>query len=181
MKRKHINGYSIFEYWSKKDDLSGVPWILDHGEKECFMCGFLADEIKEGEKLKDFWNKPSKLEKAHIIPHSLGGVEEPFNMIFLCGQCHQEAPDTIDYDSNLKWVSDNRGFKNQSEIRSIISNLSDHEIKRVSEIPYETINRKLLNAIGTHGIIISKSSAIIGLEHVLKELLMNEKPKKKVS
>jgi len=33
-----------------------------------------------------------RLERCHIVPDSMGGNDEPANLVLLCNQCHREAP-----------------------------------------------------------------------------------------
>ena len=45
-----------------------------------------------------------RLERCHIIPHSLGGKDIPSNYVLLCNQCHQEAPNVNDSKHMFEWI-----------------------------------------------------------------------------
>ena len=58
---------NIFDHWRWK---LGLEW----DDKDiCWGCGF----------------KTEYLQRCHIIPHSLNGVDEPNNYVLLCKQCHK--------------------------------------------------------------------------------------------
>ena len=120
--RKNIQHYKIFDYWKDKaitnnGDIvdvndekyfsSSIEVVYDWGEPECFACRKLVAPVlddkdyeqwlEDEEGLKKIWNHREtrrNLERAHIIPHSLGGNENPDNMFLLCKECHEESPDT---------------------------------------------------------------------------------------
>ena len=52
-----------------------------------------------GDVLKKF-----KLQKCHIIPDSLGGLDDPSNLVLLCNRCHREAPNVKDEEIIWKWL-----------------------------------------------------------------------------
>lgn len=60
-------------------------WETEHAR--CWCCGHTA-----------------KLQKCHIIPRSLGGIDEPSNLVPLCAPCHDESPDVIDDREMFKWI-----------------------------------------------------------------------------
>lgn len=103
-KKKHARGSvpvvaKIHEHWLEKV-LSDVPYwsevlgdsafenILEGDGKLCYACGIDDD----------------KPERAHIIPHSLGGSAKADNLFLLCGLCHKENPDTIFADMFYHYV-----------------------------------------------------------------------------
>ncbi len=45
------------------------------------------------------------LERAHIVPHAIGGPDEPSNFVLLCRLCHLEAPDVDDPAILWLWIS----------------------------------------------------------------------------
>ena len=77
----------IVEYWeSKVDELDiSVDWC--EAQKCCWRCGL-----------------ETNLQRAHIIPDSLGGKDEPSNLILLCGRCHGEAPNVADPEIMWEWL-----------------------------------------------------------------------------
>lgn len=75
------------DYWScfvDECDLS-VDW--SEGETHCWRCGC-----------------ERKLERCHIIPDSLGGKDEPANIVLLCERCHAEGPNVSDAEIMWDWI-----------------------------------------------------------------------------
>lgn len=88
-KRENIKTTSkqIVEYWSEKvsDWELTVEWC--NATKRCWRCG-----------------RETSLQRAHIIPDSLGGKDEPSNLILLCARCHGEAPNVTDPQIMWDWL-----------------------------------------------------------------------------
>lgn len=82
MKTSH---QEIINYWEVHEEESklGIDWAEAH--ERCWRC---ADK--------------SQLERCHIVPHSLGGSEDPSNLVLLCFPCHREAPNIS--DSRFMWI-----------------------------------------------------------------------------
>lgn len=75
------------EYWQRyidECDLS-VDWSEAH--IYCWRCGCKR-----------------KLERCHIVPHSLGGKDEPENIVLLCKRCHADAPNVSDPEIMWDWI-----------------------------------------------------------------------------
>lgn len=53
----------------------------------CWRCGYEKD-----------------LERCHIIPDSLGGKDEPSNLVLLCKRCHAEGPNVTDPEIMWDWI-----------------------------------------------------------------------------
>ena len=132
VQRISISHYAIFDYWKDKcitkdgkfeieigyeahDDRkaniqNSIAVVRDWGEPECWACrqevpGYDYGKIDQG--LSEVWkdkNVVHFLNKAHIIPHALGGGENPENMFLLCEECHRDSPDTKYKDQFFKWV-----------------------------------------------------------------------------
>lgn len=49
------------------------------------------------------WDKVP-LQRCHIIPKSLGGLDTADNLFLMCKECHDLAPNTVYRDIFLKWV-----------------------------------------------------------------------------
>ena len=75
----------IVDYWTRHEDECGlaVDWVEAH--ERCWRCGYR-----------------SRLERCHIIPHSLGGLDTPSNLVLLCCRCHREAPNVA--DPRFMWI-----------------------------------------------------------------------------
>jgi len=61
-----------------------------HEAGRCWCCG----------------REKTTLQKCHIIPKSLGGSAEPDNIIPLCIDCHDKAPDVRDKEAMWTWIAD---------------------------------------------------------------------------
>jgi hypothetical protein len=52
-----------------------------------------------------------KLERAHIIPHMLGGSNHPSNFVMLCHECHLDNPNTRSEDVYFQWIKSVKDYK----------------------------------------------------------------------
>ncbi len=75
----------IIDYWVRREDECGlsVDWAEAH--ERCWRCGY-----------------KSVLHRCHIIPDSMGGPDEPSNLVLLCNRCHREAPNVN--DPRFMWI-----------------------------------------------------------------------------
>jgi ribosomal protein L37E len=75
----------IVDYWEIRegDTGFGVDWAEAH--EHCWRCGY-----------------KSQLERCHIVPDSLGGSNDPSNLVLLCRRCHREAPNVS--DPRFMWI-----------------------------------------------------------------------------
>lgn len=121
------NANKIAAYWydrllDKHDDGTYYCKNLDIGEPACQACGsYNAGKLGESD-----WDVVG-LEKAHIIPWSMGGSDEPSNFLMLCRHCH------VDFDSEIcitdmkdfikvsKWL-ENRVKQKGERVNSFVSN-----------------------------------------------------------
>lgn len=80
-KREHIKTplSEIISYWAKHADECGLNVDWAEAENHCWRCGYERN-----------------LERCHIIPDSLGGKDEPSNLVLLCKRCHAEDPNVAD-------------------------------------------------------------------------------------
>ena len=70
--------------------------LVDFGEPCCWACGTWRSSWTS-------WHKAS-LERCHIVPHALGGTNDPSNYVLLCKDCHLESPDTPHREAMLTWI-----------------------------------------------------------------------------
>ena len=77
----------IISYWSKKVDESELSIDFTEASERCWRCGY-----------------KSVLHRCHIIPDSLGGKDNPSNLVLLCRRCHIEAPNINDKDFFWDWL-----------------------------------------------------------------------------
>ncbi|MDI1352804.1 MAG: HNH endonuclease signature motif containing protein [bacterium] len=80
----NINHQQIIDYWSIRVYEGDLSIDFSEADERCWRCGY-----------------KSSLEKCHIVPHSLGGKDEPSNYVLLCKLCHEENPN-VD-DPNIMW------------------------------------------------------------------------------
>jgi 5-methylcytosine-specific restriction endonuclease McrA len=99
---------AITEYWRRRAEYeyrSGDHSeayklrIIDYGEPSCFACGYWNPRWTT-------WSKADGLQRCHITPHALGGINEPSNYVLMCADCHDAAPDTLDRRFFFQWISE---------------------------------------------------------------------------
>ena len=85
----------IANYWRAYAEICETELNFDWADAEthCWNCGI---ERKRG------------LERCHIIPHALGGLDKPDNYVLMCKDCHSEAPNTNCKDDMWDWIKSNR-------------------------------------------------------------------------
>lgn len=77
----------IVDYWASRVDESDLNVDWSEAEEYCWNCG-----------------SPKELTRCHIVPHSLGGKDEPSNFVVLCRRCHEEAPNVEDPRIMWDWL-----------------------------------------------------------------------------
>jgi len=121
--------YPIFnnDEWTK---VLGLTWI-DFGEPTCWACGNGWNghyDISDWSTLKEAakaWDR-APIHRCHIIPESLGGTSDPYNIFLMCGDCHKLCPDTKSRPNFFLWVKNRDYFKMQE--RCCISTFEDFGI-----------------------------------------------------
>jgi len=190
--RKFVSHYSIFDYWKDKaitkdgdvvtdygydgcdkkllDSVDSIGVISDWGEPECWGCGKWLHDYDYGyvsdHSLQQVYNHPSvksQLEKAHIVPHAIGGTDVPSNMFLLCSECHRESPDTKYSKEFFKWVykTRKRGPKHIFATQCAIRELTEMGIPAI----FMPEKLELDVNFGSHGGLIvpeTLKSAIVG-------------------
>lgn len=88
-KRKNIKTsiQEIIDYWIKFEDECYLNFDWSEADSVCWRCGYTR-----------------KLQRCHIIPDSLGGMDEPSNLVLLCSECHQEAPNVESTSFMWDWI-----------------------------------------------------------------------------
>lgn len=91
-KRKSIktSKKEIVEYWESKQDECGLGVDWAEAEERCWRCGYKR-----------------RLQRCHIIPDSLGGKDEPSNLVLLCERCHIDAPNVESETFMWDWIRAN--------------------------------------------------------------------------
>lgn len=97
--------FEIAKHWVLDADACLRRYIVatDMGEPCCFACGYYAD-VWDKRYGVDRWNRTS-LQRAHLVPRSLGGADSVENLVLLCFSCHEESPDYADSGEMLEWMS----------------------------------------------------------------------------
>ena len=65
----------------------GFPVDASEMNTRCWRCGYKRNT-----------------ERCHVIPHSLGGIDEPSNYRLLCHDCHLENPNVNDPNAMDNWI-----------------------------------------------------------------------------
>ena len=90
-KRKNVSKASIANFWCKRIPETDINVDWNFAEKYCWACGY-----------------KKKLEKAHIIPHCLGGITDPSNMVLLCRECNLKNPHCKSEEDFWIWIKSHR-------------------------------------------------------------------------
>lgn len=80
----------IVNYWSRLQDECGLSIDWSEARERCWRCGY-----------------ESRLERCHIIPDSLNGLDEPSNLVLLCKRCHIDAPNVDSKTYMWDWIRAN--------------------------------------------------------------------------
>ena len=80
----------IIDYWSRVEDECGLSVDWAEAEERCWRCGY-----------------KKRLQRCHIIPDSLGGKDEPSNLVLLCTRCHIDAPNVESKTFMWDWIRSN--------------------------------------------------------------------------
>ena len=75
------------EYWMRYVDECELSVDWAEADQLCWRCGCQQE-----------------LQRAHIIPDSLGGKDTPDNIVLLCDRCHKEAPNVTDPEIMWDWI-----------------------------------------------------------------------------
>ena len=120
----------IVEWAQRNLDECGMGSDADEFATRCWRCGY--DD------------KP--LERCHVIPHSLGGKDEPSNYRLLCGTCHLEAPNVADPKAMDNWIREtsvpcyNRFWHIREVFASAMKKTSWHFGQKMNDSTKEWIN-----------------------------------------
>lgn len=75
------------EYWSKRVNESDLSVDWAEADTHCWRCGC-----------------EKNLERCHIVPDSLGGEDDPSNIVLLCKRCHIDGPNVKDSEVMWDWI-----------------------------------------------------------------------------
>lgn len=79
----------IVRYWFFEQlvDECGLSVDAAEAHERCWRCGCEYN-----------------LERCHIVPESLGGKDEPSNLVLLCHRCHLDNPNITDPEIMWDWI-----------------------------------------------------------------------------
>lgn len=97
--------WKIAQYWATSPDrFVYAPRMYDLGEPCCFACGWYSEHWDK-HTARASWGRAT-LERAHIVPVSLGGPDVVENLLLLCGPCHKESPDWPEPAEMTRWLAE---------------------------------------------------------------------------
>lgn len=173
--------WKIAQHWDeslRREDFA--PYLL-LDEPCCFACGWFSERWKQA-SAQASWQR-ARLERAHIIPSSLGGPDDASNLLLLCKPCHQESPDWVDPAQMARWIA-TREERPSRELETFLAWFAAAErapdfkdalasvvteegaAERVSELL-----RELLGRAGTHfGVGFSQGTRVAVLQAAADEI-----------
>ena len=77
----------IVAYWADHVSEAGLSIDFSEAQERCWRCGCQRS-----------------LERCHIVPDSLGGVDTASNLVLLCKRCHLDNPNTADPEIMWDWL-----------------------------------------------------------------------------
>lgn len=135
--KKHATKWisECIKYWGKRVYEGDLGVDFSEADKRCWRCGY-----------------ERTLQKCHIVPKSLGGSDAPSNIIPLCAQCHDEAPDVNDPDEIFLWIKKNHHpfYDTYWLQRGIDESGVEFSSKKNDPEKFSELVRKGFNDIGVH-------------------------------
>jgi hypothetical protein len=116
----------IFEYW--KDRLWEQDILIHWEWPSCWACHFhygTKYQIKRSRpswsEVLNVWDK-IPLQRCHIIPRSLGGLDDVGNLFLMCRECHDLAPNTNIPEIFFEWArTQSSSAREDAKIRAALS------------------------------------------------------------
>lgn len=110
----------IVDYWFARIDESQLSVDKAEAHERCWRSGCHRN-----------------LQRCHIIPDSLGGKDEPSNLVLLCRRCHADGPNVSDPQIMWDWIFSYKvplydtfwGILGQREYRFIYGKTMIEELK----------------------------------------------------
>lgn len=136
---KHLD---IVAYWAKRIPETELTVDWADACERCWRCGYKC-----------------ALDRCHIVPRSLGGLDEPSNLVLLCARCHRDAPNAADPNFMWMWLRaeafpfydsfwTDRGFKEYEKIfgRRAFSGMTDPNLTaRIGEALRTQLNKTTIH------------------------------------
>lgn len=96
--------WQLAQHWhASVDQATYAPLLEDLAAPSCFACGWHSEHWAKATP-KSSWER-ARLERAHIVPRSLGGSDDASNIILLCNPCHRDSPDWHDPQEMARWIA----------------------------------------------------------------------------
>lgn len=185
--------YRIFDYWKDRaitksgvdvdiNDFSdqSVEVIIDWGEPCCWACGREVDlrQYKNYDsdlaqhnhsKIYGYAKVKERLQKCHIVPHSIGGSDsDPSNYFLLCKKCHAESPDTENPRNFFRWVYRKRtGSAFGYDFRSLYKLVKEECEEQNKDISTFSVDR--IPKTSMHGTDMSLSTMVFSMVDACEE------------
>lgn len=163
----------IVNYWFRRVDESLLSVDAAEAHERCWRCGC-----------------ERHLQRCHIVPDSLGGKDEPSNLVLLCKRCHADGPNVTDPDIMWDWIKSYSvpfydtfwsilGQKEYAFIykRTVIEELENLGITDPDEIKdkFTIINKELIKEASIHfGQPYFNTTTIAGLYRMFLKKLAKE-------
>ena len=155
-----------------------LPWSeggVDWGEPCCWACGYYAETWPMG-SLKA-WNTATSLHRCHVIPHALGGSDEPLNLVLMCSRCHEESPDHANPNFLFEWMRNHpkrvMGKWTADQIRDLGA-IVETALNQMTEQELATEARAAIEGfyagVSTHFGSISDGTRNAALDHLSRQL-----------
>jgi len=131
----YLSHARIVDYWSSSKQNKYGGWIFIYPEDvdypRCQCCG----------THKKKWDK---LERAHIVPDSIGGENIASNYLLLCSECHKNLPDINNREYLLQYVEDYLGDYIEEFSKKIKKYIQESKItnEELETMCYEMTNNK---------------------------------------
>ncbi|MEW1922722.1 MULTISPECIES: HNH endonuclease [unclassified Streptomyces] len=150
----------IANFWAESQKIDQFAPYLQLDEPCCFACGWFSEYWKKATPQAS-WRRAT-LERAHIVPRSLGGSDDASNLLLLCRPCHEESPDWSDPEQMARWIAA-RDDRPSKEVETFVSWLAAAEkspefkeaVASIATVPGANdrvmeLLQKLLQQAGTH-------------------------------
>jgi hypothetical protein len=152
--------YDIALWWFEHQPRDARPFVMDLGEPACFACRWYPEgcEVSDTVTPKAAWALRAKLERAHLKSHSVGGSNEPSNLMLLCKTCHLDAPDWDDPAEMLAWVQRREHWQRLAEDKLIAAWQEIRPGVPIPNVTPESVLAAISDGAGVHFGIGMKAS-----------------------
>lgn len=97
--------WRLAQHWEASEARNIFAPMLESLEHPCcFACGWFSERWTKATP-KASWERAA-LERAHVVPASLGGPDAAENIILLCQPCHLASPDWHESSEMARWIAE---------------------------------------------------------------------------